>query len=61
MFYITKVVVIGRLNNLCTSADVSELVIKLRNEGKTFGQIGFIIDRSHNTVKKIICKYKKFG
>lgn len=44
-----------------TSTDVRELVLKLRDEGKTFREIGSIINRSHNTVKKIVDKYKKFG
>lgn len=44
-----------------TSTDVRELVLKLRNEGKTFREIGSIINRSHNTVKKIVDKYEKFG
>ena len=44
-----------------TSTDVRELVLKFQNEGKTFREIGSIINRSHNTVMKIVDKYNKFG
>lgn len=44
-----------------TSIDTRELVIKLRNEGKTMREIGAVIGRSHNTVKKIIDKYQKLN
>lgn len=44
-----------------SSSDIREFVLKLRNEGKTFREIGTIINRSHNTAKKIVDKYKKYG
>ena len=43
------------------STIIRELVLKLRNEGKTFSEIGSIKNRSHNTVKKVIDKYEQFG
>lgn len=43
-----------------TSLDTRELIIKFHNEGKTLREIGLTIGRCHNTVKKIIDKYKKF-
>ena len=44
-----------------TSLDVRKLVINFRKDGKFFREIASIIGRSHNTVKKIIDKQKKFG
>lgn len=41
------------------SIDVRELVIKYHEEGKSLGEIGSIINGSHNNVKKIIDKYKR--
>lgn len=43
-----------------TSIDTRELIIKFHNEGKTLREIGLTIGRCHNTVKKVIDKYKKF-
>lgn len=44
-----------------TSLDTRELVLKLHKDGKSFREIAKIINRNHNTVKKIIDKYKNTG
>lgn len=44
-----------------TTLDIRELVIKYHKEGKTLREIGGVINRSHNTVKKIIDKKQKYG
>lgn len=41
-----------------TSEDMRKLIVKLRNEGKSFREIGKVVNRCHGTVKKIIDKYK---
>ena len=43
-----------------TSTDVRELEIKLRNEGKKFRRISFIINRCHNTLKKLLINTKNY-
>lgn len=42
-----------------TTVETRNLVVKLASEGKSLREIGRIIGRCHNTIKKILDKYKK--
>lgn len=44
-----------------TSLHVRELVLKFHNEAKSLREIGAMVGRSHNTIKYVIEKYKKFS
>ena len=44
-----------------TSVDTREIAMKWLKDGKTLREIGDFIGRNHNTIKKIIHKYKKTG
>lgn len=44
-----------------SSLETRELIIKFHKEGKSLREIASIISRSHNTVKKIVDKFKLSG
>lgn len=43
-----------------TSLETRNLIIKFNFEGKSLREIAKIVNRNHNTVKKILDKYKKY-